>query len=383
MTSISRETTTWKETEKKIGQRYGIDDIAKVVTNLLVSARAESTNERVRSQQQRFVTFVEEIEKIEVSDVTFNHFVRFVSFLAIEGKNKSARPFIAPVRAWFESNRKIFWTKDDEIEIQNLMDGYDRLIESRNPQKVRTALPPDAAVKILEWGERKFMVVKEEQEIRKTRSFKDEDKDQNESTNKLKVRMEELRDVLVVLLGYQFCLRASSLMSLTGKALVFKNQYLTVKCVRLKGKSNEEVKKLTPRQIPTHSAPCAKRIVALLQKYLSLAEDCFDVIDLSTEIFVFDEEIDIKPSKLATDCLKRMLKRIDYEIGDLEKFTSHSLRKGAASAAFAIGAKTKTIEWLGNWAPDTPTVMERYVTDEPRYREKGAKEFFGWLLQEL
>ena len=76
-------------------------------------------------------------------------------------------------------------------------------------------------MKILEWGEREFIVVKEEQEIRKTRSFKDKDKDQNESTNKLKVRME----VLVVLLGYQFCLRASSLMSLTGKALVFKNQY--------------------------------------------------------------------------------------------------------------------------------------------------------------
>ena len=105
MVPVSTATKTWKETTKEIGGKYGVDKIAEVVTSLLVSGRAETTNERIHSQQQRFLAFIRDVEKIDESSVTFNHVVRFVSFLAIEGKNKSARPFMAPLREWFGSKR--------------------------------------------------------------------------------------------------------------------------------------------------------------------------------------------------------------------------------------------------------------------------------------
>ena len=47
MVPVSPATKTWKETTKEIGGKYGVDKIAEVVTSLLVSGRAETTNERI------------------------------------------------------------------------------------------------------------------------------------------------------------------------------------------------------------------------------------------------------------------------------------------------------------------------------------------------
>lgn len=380
MVPVSTATKTWKETTKEIGGKYGVDKIAEVVTNLLVSGRAETTNERIHSQQQRFLAFIRDVEKIDESSVTFNHVVRFVSFLAIEGKNKSARPFMAPLREWFGSKR-ILWTAD-EREIERIMDGFDRLIVPRDPQKIRTALPPDAVMAVLQWGESEFQTLEGERRSLRLQLQRGESNNV-ESNNEKLTRMKVLRDVLVVLVGYQFCLRASSLMTLTCESLYWRNNYLAVKCLALKGKTTEQVRSLPARQIPTECAPGAKRIAGLLHVYLSLAKELYGNYERTTAIFRFEEEYTMQYSQLATDCLERMLERTGFATADMESFTSHSLRKGAASAAYGIGARVEAIQWLGNWAPETPTVMDRYVNVDPRYGGDDAREFFSWLLQKL
>jgi hypothetical protein len=60
------------------------------------------------------------------------------------------------------------------------------------------------------------------------------------------------------------------------------------------------------------------------------------------------------------------------------KWTSHSLRKGHASAASCIGAPLPVIKYMGGWAKNSSVTEGKYIvptmTPTP-----GAWRFFGWL----
>ena len=64
-------------------------------------------------------------------------------------------------------------------------------------------------------------------------------------------------------------------------------------------------------------------------------------------------------------------------VSDSEKFTGHSLRKGGASAANAIGVPLHAIMAFGMWK--SLAAVQLYIShlvtaDLPAYR------FFGWML---
>jgi hypothetical protein len=60
------------------------------------------------------------------------------------------------------------------------------------------------------------------------------------------------------------------------------------------------------------------------------------------------------------------------------KWTSHSLRKGAASAASYIGAPLPVIKYMGGWAKNSSVTEGRY-TDLTMTPTLVAWRFFGWL----
>lgn len=61
------------------------------------------------------------------------------------------------------------------------------------------------------------------------------------------------------------------------------------------------------------------------------------------------------------------------------KWTSHSLRKGAASAASCIGAPMPVIKFMGGWAKNSSVTEGKYI--EPTMRPTPAAWlFFGWLV---
>jgi hypothetical protein len=60
------------------------------------------------------------------------------------------------------------------------------------------------------------------------------------------------------------------------------------------------------------------------------------------------------------------------------KWTSHSLRKGAASAAICIGAPLPVIKYMGGWAKNSSVTEGKYI--EPTMTPApAARRFFGWL----
>jgi hypothetical protein len=60
------------------------------------------------------------------------------------------------------------------------------------------------------------------------------------------------------------------------------------------------------------------------------------------------------------------------------KWTSHSLRKGAASAASCIGAPLPVIKYMGGWAKNSSVTEGKYI-DPTMTPTLAAWRFFGWL----
>jgi hypothetical protein len=60
------------------------------------------------------------------------------------------------------------------------------------------------------------------------------------------------------------------------------------------------------------------------------------------------------------------------------KWTSHSLRKGAASAANSINVVLTKIRYMGGWAKDS-NVVHDYI-DPTMAPSPAARVFFGHLL---
>jgi hypothetical protein len=60
------------------------------------------------------------------------------------------------------------------------------------------------------------------------------------------------------------------------------------------------------------------------------------------------------------------------------KWTSHSLRKGAASAASCIGAPLPVIKYMDGWAKNSSVTEGKYI-DPTMTPTHAAWRFFGWL----
>jgi hypothetical protein len=60
------------------------------------------------------------------------------------------------------------------------------------------------------------------------------------------------------------------------------------------------------------------------------------------------------------------------------KWTSHSLRKGDASAASCIGAPLLVIKYMGGWAKNSSVTEGKYI-DPTMTPTLAARRFFGWL----
>ena len=61
-----------------------------------------------------------------------------------------------------------------------------------------------------------------------------------------------------------------------------------------------------------------------------------------------------------------------------ESWTGHSLRKGAASAADAIGVSLRRICWMGGWSSQSSAVKD-YIDPTCPCTDAGRR-YFGWLL---
>lgn len=61
------------------------------------------------------------------------------------------------------------------------------------------------------------------------------------------------------------------------------------------------------------------------------------------------------------------------------RHTIYSMRRGSASAAFAIGVRAEKIEYMGGWSINSAAFRRHYL-DMSVVADSAARTFFGWLL---
>ena len=80
-----------------------------------------------------------------------------------------------------------------------------------------------------------------------------------------------------------------------------------------------------------------------------------------------------------TEWIREACNTIDAAPPTQFKWTSHSLRKGAASAAAYIGAPLTKIRYMGGWSKTNDVVTSKYI-DPTMSETPAAWLFFGWLV---
>lgn len=85
-------------------------------------------------------------------------------------------------------------------------------------------------------------------------------------------------------------------------------------------------------------------------------------------------------SALATAWVQDVCERLGAKAPLGGKYTSHSLRKGGASAAYAVGVNLRDLCDLGDWAPGSPVPMKHYI-DLSVVACDAARAFFGFRVR--
>eukprot|EP00873_Tetraselmis_striata_P014826 jgi/Tetstr1/435090/TSEL_024058.t1 len=62
------------------------------------------------------------------------------------------------------------------------------------------------------------------------------------------------------------------------------------------------------------------------------------------------------------------------------KWTSHSLRKGAASAASCVDVPLPAIKHMSDWSKNNDVVTGKYIDSMTMHPTPAAWRFFGWLV---
>jgi hypothetical protein len=197
----------------------------------------------------------------------------------------------------------------------------------------------------------------------------------------------QMRPLLFVALSFAILLRAGSGVSLTrlDVAVVGGDERgVRVLPSVIKGGQTAPQKPL-PKSLPTaHVAALADAIMryrTLTGMAWTRARATPPAAASRTSFWLLPgEDLSGSESTIANRWLREALDRLSVAAPSGGKYTSHSMRKGGASAAFAAGLSLAAICALGDWLPGSPVPMKHYI-DLTVVVCTAAKYFFGWRVR--
>ncbi len=133
------------------------------------------------------------------------------------------------------------------------------------------------------------------------------------------------------------------------------------------------------RQIAITEAP---RIAALLRAFFDgQASMARPRGKLARRWFISHrEDLEVWSALILTDWLHAAYAAAGHSPPEGFSWTSHSLRKGAASAANAIKARLTDIRYQGGWATNSNVLEVKYI-DFTMQPAAAARLFFGYLCK--
>ena len=227
------------------------------------------------------------------------------------------------------------------------------------PLPERLPLPAPVALAILELGER----------LIRTITWTPQDPD-----------MHLLQAAVATVTAYVFFNRGECNACAQAQDVVVNDTHITLLLRHEKGHKGLNAGYRNTRQIATHKAP---RIAALLRAFFKGQRSMGPAREKLSRRWSITprEEREMWSADTLTEWLRAAYTAAECLPPEGFSWTSHSLRKGAASAAHAIGARLTDIRFAGGWAT-TSNVLEAKYIDFTMQPSPAARLFFDYLLKD-
>lgn len=189
-------------------------------------------------------------------------------------------------------------------------------------------------------------------------------------------QLSAFRAAVATVLNYCFFARGATGSALCCGDVRRTNDALLITLAREKGKAKNQRSRVL--SMPLGSV---RGLDDLLKKWELFRGACAD----NESFFVLPAErsaaTKLRPIRFASTSIDRwvheILDHLDLQPPPGDKWSGHSERKGAASAAAAIGVSLNRICWCGGWSIQSSTVHD-YI-DPTCPPSQAAKRYFGWL----
>eukprot|EP00873_Tetraselmis_striata_P010670 jgi/Tetstr1/430934/TSEL_020690.t1 len=334
---------------------FGSDELGQRTLDLLSSSLSAQTLKSYAGRLSQFAEFCHDSENISPLEATTATVVRYVAWIEERGHiaAKSMQPYLSAINTFFELHNLVPIAKDS-LHLTSARRGLMLRLRRLDAAPLRVPLPADVAYRFVSKAELIVSAPYPESHL-------------------------DYRALLASVVNFLFFARGLTGVSCRVQDVHVDTYNITLQIYREKGRAGRRGPgDLRVLLLPVSEHP---RVARLLHFFIDNVQSVpLVTVGLAASNFwAVNVAEQSKPWTAATmsDWLSTAVNLVNAAPPAGTSWTSHSLRKGAASAANAIGAPLSHIRYQGGWATNSDVVLD-YI-DPNVLPSPGAWFFFGHI----
>eukprot|EP00873_Tetraselmis_striata_P013640 jgi/Tetstr1/433904/TSEL_023084.t1 len=334
---------------------FGSDELGQRTLDLLSSSLSAQTLKSYAGRLSQFAEFCHDSENISPLEATTATVVRYVAWIGERGHiaAKSLQPYLSAINTFFELHNLVPIAKDS-LHLTSARRGLMLRQRRLDAAPLRVPLPADVAYRFVSKAELIVSAPYPEYHL-------------------------DFRALLASVVNFLFFARGLTGVSCRAQDVHVDTYNITLQIYHEKGRAGRRgPDDLRVLLLPVSEHP---RVARLLHHFIDNVQSVPMVtVGLAASNFWAGNVAEqSKPWTAATmsDWLSTAVNLVNAAPPAGTSWTSHSLRKGAASAANAIGAPLSHIRYQGGWATNSDVVLD-YI-DPNVLPSPGAWFFFGHI----
>jgi hypothetical protein len=339
----------------RLQDAFGSDELGQRTLDLLSSSLSAQTLKSYAGRLSQFAEFCHDSESISPLEATTATVVRYVAWIGERGHiaAKSLQPHMSAINTFFELHN-LYPIAKDSLHLTSARRGLMLRQRRLDAAPLRVPLPADVAYRFVTKAE--LIVSAPYPEYH-----------------------HDFRALLASVVNFMFFARGLTGVSCRVRDVHVDDYNITLQLYREKGRAGRRgPDDLRVLLLPLSEHP---RVARLMHHFLDHVQSVpLVVVGLAVSKFwVVNSDEQSKPWTAATmtDWLSIALRLVNAAPPAGTSWTSHSLRKGAASAPNAIGVPLSHIRYQGGWATNSDVVVD-YI-DPNVLPSPGAWFFFGHI----
>eukprot|EP00873_Tetraselmis_striata_P023379 jgi/Tetstr1/443643/TSEL_031641.t1 len=334
---------------------FGSDELGQRTLDLLSSSLSAQTLKSYAGRLSQFAEFCHDSENISPLEATTATVVRYVAWIGERGHiaAKSLQPYLSVINTFFELHNLVPIAKDS-LHLTSARRGLMLRQRRLDAAPLRVPLPADVAYRFVAKAELIVFAPYPEYHL-------------------------DFRALLASVVNFMFFARGLIGVSCRVRDVHVDTYNITLQVYREKGRAGRRgPDDLRVLLLPVSEHP---RVARLLHHFIDNVQSVpLVTVGLATSNFwAVTAAEQSKPWTAATmsDWLSAAISLVNAAPPAGTSWASHSLRKGAASAANAIGVPLSHIRYQGGWATNSDVVLD-YI-DPNVLPSPGAWFFFGHI----